>query len=71
MRNDPVVPVRDATGLPLPAHGEVVGRVQVFAQEGERVCGFLAFQLGEVDDEEGVIEEGFQVRDGMGADLEL
>jgi len=54
-----VVPVCDAAGLPFPAHGEVVSGVEVFSQEIQGVDALLSFQLGNVDDEEGVVEEGF------------
>lgn len=59
VRHNPVVPVRDTAGLPLPADGEIVGRMEVLAQEVERVDALLALELGDVDDEEGVIEQGF------------
>ena len=57
--DNPIVPIRHAVGFPLPAHGEVVGGVEVLAQEVERVGGFLGFEVTDVEGEEGVVEKGF------------
>lgn len=46
--NDTVVPECHTAGLPLPPRCQVVGRMQMFAQEIQRVDRFLALELRDV-----------------------
>lgn len=47
--HDAVVPESHTTGLPLPPRCQVVGRMQMLAQEVQRVDRFLALELRDMN----------------------
>ena len=55
MDDHAIIPESDGARRPFPTHGQIIGGVKVFAQEGERVCGFLTLEFGQVRDEDGVV----------------
>ena len=69
MSNDSIVPECDAARLPLPASSDIVGGVDMFAQEVESVNALLSFELTDMDDEAWVVEEGLLLRHRMCSDL--
>lgn len=69
MNDGSIIPERNAAGLPLPAHREIVGCVHVFAQEVQRMNGLLILELGNMDDIAGVVEQGLELCHGVSADL--
>lgn len=64
----PIIPEGHAAHLPLPAHGVVVGRVDVIGEEIEELVGLDLLQLGEPRHESRVDVQRFEARDGMGPD---
>ncbi len=64
-----IVPEGHTAGLPLPSDRQVVSGVKMLTQEVEGVDALLCLELGNVNDEHGVVEERLEFRDRVSANL--